>query len=753
MLQTHPPAEKPPASEPPQAYNRTALDQANQQPALLDAALEYAALGLRVIPLHHLETNGHCSCRSPTCKLKQHGKHPRLNAWPQLATAEAATVQNWWQRWPRANLGIATGQGVLVLDVDGEEGEQTLKQLQKQHGLLPDTACVRTGSGGAHYYFRCSEVIGNPVKFLPGLDLRGDGGQVVAPPSTHYSGNAYTWIRHLSLGIAPCPDWLLAIIREYQRKEMAKSRPGDSDRPPTRLLASLRRLGSARSGQQATDDLHGRTARDGENLEQLLAELRQRYPITGPGMRNDRMVRAVGSLLGRGYAPEVTQAILGQWLEGYQDQMTTPLPEAQALLADCIDATLRSETFQIADQCRHLDQCRELELNPLQEAFLDSKISRPSNSSPDQLVVMCLSTGERIAWRWRAGASSSSIHNSGDLDKQGYSARQDGAPKVLLPLSSFPLCSINNNSRDLDECLYIASAQDQGLPPETLLPTWEAVPWQEVEKLDQEEPEQQGPRTLIPLCRGKQARAFVAAWLVHCLHKLLHSREQIIKATDAQIRTIMREQFDVTMDTKSYYRLKARYITREGKPATRFELLREVVKGCRQPDERVGTPSEYALTGLGVLFEQVLPKRPEEEPVEAADWPAPVSDTEDFEVEEPWAPGDERPEDDWLDDSGGEVWANAWCEDPGENPDQLISPDGYHASPPRAAACQQGRSPVSEEYARPAVKVAPQLPRTVASEKACEGPSLPSGASGSTPGGPAVLQAAASRRRAKERPP
>jgi len=103
----------------------------------------------------------------------------------------------------------------VVLDVDGEEGKASLSQL----GELPKTPCVRT-SKGHHYYFRHpGGRIGNSVGLLPGLDIRGDGGYVIAPPSTHPTGTKYEWEASLQeMPLAPVPERLLGLTTKKERK-------------------------------------------------------------------------------------------------------------------------------------------------------------------------------------------------------------------------------------------------------------------------------------------------------------------------------------------------------------------------------------------------------------------------------------------------------------------------------------------------------------------------------------------------------
>jgi hypothetical protein len=113
--------------------------------------------------------------------------------------------------WPQANVAVATGAlaGLVVLDVDPRhEGDGTLADLIAKHGTLPHTPCAWTGGGGLHYYFAHpgSNVPNSAGRLGPGLDVRGDGGYVVAPPSVHATGTAYEWA--VACEPAAMPDWL-----------------------------------------------------------------------------------------------------------------------------------------------------------------------------------------------------------------------------------------------------------------------------------------------------------------------------------------------------------------------------------------------------------------------------------------------------------------------------------------------------------------------------------------------------------------
>jgi hypothetical protein len=128
------------------------------------------------------------------------------------ATSNADTVERWWRMWPQANVAIATGtrSGLVVLDVDPRHcGDVSLAALVDAHGSLPETPCVWTGGGGLHYYFGHPgvKVSNSAGKVASGIDIRGDGGYVVAPPSLHVSGRAYEWA--VACEPAPLPTWLL----------------------------------------------------------------------------------------------------------------------------------------------------------------------------------------------------------------------------------------------------------------------------------------------------------------------------------------------------------------------------------------------------------------------------------------------------------------------------------------------------------------------------------------------------------------
>lgn len=164
---------------------------------MLKHALEYAANGWAVFPVYGV-VQGQCTCGQNECSRA--GKHPMTINGFKDATTEPNIIQIWWDTYPNANIGIATGSmsGLSVIDVDhgqGKDGFKNLETLEKEHGIIPRNICVRTGSGGLHIYLAApDEPIGiSASRLAKHIDVRGDGGYVVAPPSNHISGNSYTW--------------------------------------------------------------------------------------------------------------------------------------------------------------------------------------------------------------------------------------------------------------------------------------------------------------------------------------------------------------------------------------------------------------------------------------------------------------------------------------------------------------------------------------------------------------------------------
>jgi len=145
----------------------------------LQAALAYAAKGKPVFP-----------CGINKKPLTAHGFKD--------ATTDPAQIREWWEKWPDASIGMPTGKasGLWVLDVDLPDGPASLEALEAKHGKLPPTLTQKTGGGGSQFFFVLPEgrtVKNSAGKIGMGLDIRGEGGYVILPPSDHESGGRYEW--------------------------------------------------------------------------------------------------------------------------------------------------------------------------------------------------------------------------------------------------------------------------------------------------------------------------------------------------------------------------------------------------------------------------------------------------------------------------------------------------------------------------------------------------------------------------------
>jgi uncharacterized protein YdaU (DUF1376 family) len=178
--------------------------------ATLAAAQSYCERNWKLLAVWGV-TNGVCDCGKHDCTSP--GKHPRYRNWPDRASSSMEGAQ-WWLTQTNFNIAVATGSGsgIFVIDEDGPEGELSLNELQAKYGALPATLTAKTGRGW-HLYFRHP---GGRVKSNAGmlgnkLDVRGDGGYVLVPPSMHISGVRYEWV-DAEAEISEAPAWLVARV-------------------------------------------------------------------------------------------------------------------------------------------------------------------------------------------------------------------------------------------------------------------------------------------------------------------------------------------------------------------------------------------------------------------------------------------------------------------------------------------------------------------------------------------------------------
>ena len=179
----------------------------------LEAALAYSRMHWRIFPCHSV-INGVCTCGKTHPDGKGIGKHPRTKGGFKDATDDEATIRRWWTRWPDANIALATGSGLAVFDIDGDQGAQEFKALVQAHETVPDTLVAQTGRG-FHLIFATRS--GSPEvrsSARGSVHVRGEGGYIILPPSDHVSGRKYKWIKKIR--IATLPDWLKQWSQGYE---------------------------------------------------------------------------------------------------------------------------------------------------------------------------------------------------------------------------------------------------------------------------------------------------------------------------------------------------------------------------------------------------------------------------------------------------------------------------------------------------------------------------------------------------------
>ena len=241
--------------------------------ALLQTALSLASRGLHVFP----------------CKPRD--KRPAVFEGVKRATTDQNTITGWWGANPEFNIGLACGaqSRVFVVDVDGVDAEAELAKLEQQHDALPRTVESLTARG-RHIYFAWPDrpVHNSASKIAPGLDVRGQNGYVLAPPSIHPSGKAYCWSVDSTDDFAPAPQWLLAKLAAPTTRDK-----GANGATPAESWRDL--------------------VRDG----------------VGEGQRNDMITRLAGHLLRRYVDPLVALEFLLAWNES---RCRPPLAEGEVTM-------------------------------------------------------------------------------------------------------------------------------------------------------------------------------------------------------------------------------------------------------------------------------------------------------------------------------------------------------------------------------------------------------------------------------------
>lgn len=225
---------------------------------------DYIHHGWYVVPIHGVmvtrDGEFRCTCGKPDCRAP--GKHPTTPNGLKNATLNREWIEAWWKRWPWANVGIVTGaqSGLVVVDIDPRHnGDDSLDNLLVKNGSFPDTVEVMTGGGGRHFYFKHPgiEIKNSAGKLGVGIDVKADGGYVLAPPSAHISGGRYEWEASSepdTTPVAEMPNWLKELLAKPAREvdvQVVSGEPGASsiisaggrDNTLTACAGAMRRWG------------------------------------------------------------------------------------------------------------------------------------------------------------------------------------------------------------------------------------------------------------------------------------------------------------------------------------------------------------------------------------------------------------------------------------------------------------------------------------------------------------------------------
>jgi hypothetical protein len=281
-------------------------------------ALEYAALGWRVMPCHWM-IDGACSCGR---ECGSPGKHPRPRKGSHDATLDGRQIDGWWRSiWPAANIGVATGQasGLYVIDLDGPQAIDEWDGLELAHGEAP-TLTARTGGGGQHRYYKLPPRfrLGNTAKRIaPHIDSRGEGGYVLAPPSNHRSGQAYEW-ENWPTPPADFPAWLARLTHDASKQQKQPRAP-------------------APIARATNDDALG---------IRIIQEEAEKVALTKPGGRNDQLFKSATSVFELVAGGDIRMD--PAWAAMHEAGLIAGLTERE------ITATLNSAVGAAADSPRHI---------------------------------------------------------------------------------------------------------------------------------------------------------------------------------------------------------------------------------------------------------------------------------------------------------------------------------------------------------------------------------------------------------------
>lgn len=329
----------------------------------MDRALDYAArLGWAVFPVHHVR-NGKCSCGDEACTSP--GKHPACAHGVKEGTTDPDRITAWWQALPDCNIAVCTGElsGVWVLDIDPRHhGDVALSDLEQEHGKLFSSVECLTGGGGRHLYFKYpkSGIVRTRTNHpSPGLDVRGEGGYVVAPPSSHVSGTPYEWeVSSVPFDhpVEEAPQWLQSMVVEIP----AAGSPGSAAQqtPQSQQQQAQPKTVTAGGRNAYITRQAGKLRRAGfttDEMETALLKLNQTRCIPPLPVGE---IKKIAASVGRYSAPHLPtdDELADAWLQKYSDTAyglgdfrrytggfwpVVPMPQIEAELLQIMEAAKR----------------------------------------------------------------------------------------------------------------------------------------------------------------------------------------------------------------------------------------------------------------------------------------------------------------------------------------------------------------------------------------------------------------------------
>jgi hypothetical protein len=310
---------------------------------MVDHALAYAARGWHVFPAH---SSG---------EKKSHKSAAFSNGRAWGATTNAVQIKSDFARWPNANIGVATGpkSGVWVVEADTPEGHDvdgiaSLRKLEAEHGAVPETLMAESPSGSLHHYFNYPPgvtVRNSTSKLGPGIDVLGDGGMVIAPPSSRPGKGVYRWLN--AAPIADAPPWLieLATAGDSDAPHVAN---GDPEADPALLAAAMVVLPNADVPQQEYNRIgmacwaaFGGSAEGFTAFDQWARKSKKYHGGTIERWRH--YFKSPPSKLGAGSIIHWANKASPGWRDAYEEaSMDDETRAARIAIAESIDALLAS---------------------------------------------------------------------------------------------------------------------------------------------------------------------------------------------------------------------------------------------------------------------------------------------------------------------------------------------------------------------------------------------------------------------------